>query len=359
MYRSMFNPTAGPRPATLARPWWSSAVARPTASSWTCPTATAEAYPGDHRGLPGRPGSSVRLPSVPQSLRQYQVAVARILWPAPAHPRLHRAAVSLPVFHLQGGGPGGVRAPQLSGHTVLRDFDALKHTWSGDAWNEWTPSSGATRRPSVSVWSGTWTPCCQLRCPTTPAIGPGEFVVAGTGPATTRCRWPSSWYGYVDQVVISCGTVHTRDDFVYDPIHYLPLLERKPGALDQAARYRDGTSPRSSGRCAVCWKPAWDAASVTYVQVLRLLETFSLEEVHTAQTAGGTAAKAGPGAVSLPAQGQGQHHVRRAIGESGMNDRSTLLLEHHLWNSCAPGIREDGRQCAGGCGSPPVPAQAG
>ena len=49
--------------------------------------------------------------------------------------------------------------------------------------------------------------------------------------------------GYVDQVVISCGPEviarHTRsyerDDFVYDPIHYLPLLERKTGALDQAA----------------------------------------------------------------------------------------------------------------------------
>ena len=49
--------------------------------------------------------------------------------------------------------------------------------------------------------------------------------------------------GYVDRVVISCGSEviarHTRsyerDDFVYDPIHYLPLLERKTGALDQAA----------------------------------------------------------------------------------------------------------------------------
>ena len=39
--------------------------------------------------------------------------------------------------------------------------------------------------------------------------------------------------GYVDQVVISCGSEviakhhrsYERDDFVYDPIHYLPLLE--------------------------------------------------------------------------------------------------------------------------------------
>ncbi len=49
--------------------------------------------------------------------------------------------------------------------------------------------------------------------------------------------------GYVDEVVISCGSEviarhprsYGRDDFVFDPIHYLPLLERKTGALDQAA----------------------------------------------------------------------------------------------------------------------------
>ena len=37
------------------------------------------------------------------------------------------------------------------------------HTWSDDALNEWTPGSGATQKPSVSVWSGTWTPCCRCR----------------------------------------------------------------------------------------------------------------------------------------------------------------------------------------------------
>ena len=45
--------------------------------------------------------------------------------------------------------------------------------------------------------------------------------------------------GYVDWVVISCGTEviarhrrsYEREDFVFDPIHYLPLLERKAGAL--------------------------------------------------------------------------------------------------------------------------------
>ena len=43
-------------------------------------------------------------------------------------------------------------------------------TWSGVAWNGWTPGSEATQKLSVSGWSGTWTPCCRCRrWPTTPA----------------------------------------------------------------------------------------------------------------------------------------------------------------------------------------------
>ena len=61
--------------------------------------------------------------------------------------------------------------------------------------------------------------------------------------------------GYVDEVVISCGSEviakHPRsyelDDFVYDPIHYLPLLERKPGALDQAAPLQGWALPEEFG----------------------------------------------------------------------------------------------------------------
>ena len=49
--------------------------------------------------------------------------------------------------------------------------------------------------------------------------------------------------GYVDSVVISCGAEviarhvrsYEREDFVFDPLHYLALLERKIGALDQVA----------------------------------------------------------------------------------------------------------------------------
>ena len=49
--------------------------------------------------------------------------------------------------------------------------------------------------------------------------------------------------GYVDRVVIGCGAEviarhpcsYEGEDMVFDPLHYLPLIERKIGALDQAA----------------------------------------------------------------------------------------------------------------------------
>ena len=61
--------------------------------------------------------------------------------------------------------------------------------------------------------------------------------------------------GNVDEVVISCGSEviaehprsYEQDDFVNDPVHYLPLLERKPGALDQAAPLQDWAPPGSFG----------------------------------------------------------------------------------------------------------------
>ncbi len=48
----------------------------------------------------------------------------------------------------------------------------------------------------------------------------------------------------MDRVVISCAAKviarhkrsYEREDLVFDPLHYLPLLERKVGALDQAAQ---------------------------------------------------------------------------------------------------------------------------
>ena len=97
--------------------------------------------------------------------------------------------------------------------------------------------------------------------------------------------------GYADVVVISCGSEviarHTRsyerDDFVYDPIHYLPLLEHKTGALDQAAPLQGWDLPEEFDTLRRLLEARMGhRGKREYVQVLRLLETFSQEEVHTA-----------------------------------------------------------------------------
>ena len=189
--------------------------------------------------------------------------------------------------------------------------------------------------------------------------------------------------GYVDRVVISCGSEviarhprsYERDDFVYDPIHYLPLLERKTGALDQAAPLQGWDLPEefgpasppgvphgTAGQTGVCagaeavgdLLPAGGAFSRPGFPSARGAE-LRRGEAPGAVPAGGQAAPPGLGAVSLPAQGQGRRHVRQGLYESSvqggsMSQRSTLLLEHHLKELRLPSfLREYGKlaaQCA-------------
>ena len=87
--------------------------------------------------------------------------------------------------------------------------------------------------------------------------------------------------GYVDHVVIVCGgdaiarhpRSYEREALIFDPLHYLALLERKTGALDQAAPLAGWELPEEFIRLrrlleARLGKPG----TREYVQVLRLLE---------------------------------------------------------------------------------------
>jgi hypothetical protein len=89
-------------------------------------------------------------------------------------------------------------------------------------------------------------------------------------------------------VVISCGAEviarhprsYEREDFVFDPLHYLALLEQKIGALDQAAPLAGWDLPEEFTALrrlleARMGKPG----KREYVQVLRLLEMFCFEDV--------------------------------------------------------------------------------
>ncbi len=97
--------------------------------------------------------------------------------------------------------------------------------------------------------------------------------------------------GHVEEVVIACGAEtiarhprsYAREDFVFDPRHYLALLERKVGALDQAAPLRGWDLPEAFGTLRRLLEARMGAAGKReYVQVLRLLEAFPPEEVHAA-----------------------------------------------------------------------------
>jgi len=97
--------------------------------------------------------------------------------------------------------------------------------------------------------------------------------------------------GYVDQVVIGCrGEViarhprcYAREDAVFDPVHYLPLIERKINALDQAAPLAEWDLPEEFHTLRRLMEARMlKMGRREYVQVLRLLETFGLNDLHGA-----------------------------------------------------------------------------
>ena len=97
--------------------------------------------------------------------------------------------------------------------------------------------------------------------------------------------------GYVAEVVISCGAEviarhprsYERDDFVFDPIHYLPRLEQKTAALDQAAPLQGWQLPEEFATLRRLPESRMGRRGKReFVQALRLLENFSHQEVHHA-----------------------------------------------------------------------------
>lgn len=97
--------------------------------------------------------------------------------------------------------------------------------------------------------------------------------------------------GYVSEVVIGCGgeiiarhpRCYDREDMVFDPVHYLPLIERKINALDQAAPLAEWDLPPEFATLRRLMEARMiKAGRREYVQVLRLLETFGIEDLHAA-----------------------------------------------------------------------------
>ena len=97
--------------------------------------------------------------------------------------------------------------------------------------------------------------------------------------------------GYVHEVVIGCrGEVIARhprcwerDELVFDPLHYLPLIEQKINALDQAAPLQGWDLPEEFATLRRLMEARMNRQGRReYVQVLRLLEAFDLADVRAA-----------------------------------------------------------------------------
>ncbi len=94
--------------------------------------------------------------------------------------------------------------------------------------------------------------------------------------------------GFVDEVVICLASEviarhprsYEREDMIFDPLHYLALLEKKTNALDQAAPLAGWILPDSIQEMRRLMEARLGKKGKReFVQMLRLLETFAMDEV--------------------------------------------------------------------------------
>lgn len=94
---------------------------------------------------------------------------------------------------------------------------------------------------------------------------------------------------YVHDIVICHGATviarhrrsYERCDEIFNPIHYLPLLERKPGAFDQAAPLVGWDLPEAFLTLRRLLEARLGKAGRReYIQTLLLIDTFTLEQVN-------------------------------------------------------------------------------
>jgi len=96
-------------------------------------------------------------------------------------------------------------------------------------------------------------------------------IVGGLGEVRLVCR---------DRLVARHPRHWGREHITFDPVHYLALLERKPGAFDYARPLAEWHLPEPFAVLRRRLEAAWGEAGVRhFIQVLRLLEKCSLGEL--------------------------------------------------------------------------------
>ncbi len=104
--------------------------------------------------------------------------------------------------------------------------------------------------------------------------GFGSDQVEHFGVATSGAVWVAA--GAEQSVVAEHGRAVDRDHVVYDWQHYIPLLERKPGAIRNGAPFEDLPAPLQRLRHALLRREGGDRV---IAQVLAAVPVHGLESV--------------------------------------------------------------------------------
>lgn len=87
-----------------------------------------------------------------------------------------------------------------------------------------------------------------------------------------------------DQLVASHGRCWDRERQIFEPMHYLALLERKPGSLDHARPLEEWHLPDCFNTYRRCLETHRDNGTKEYIQILLLLNKYSATQISRAIT---------------------------------------------------------------------------
>jgi hypothetical protein len=88
----------------------------------------------------------------------------------------------------------------------------------------------------------------------------------------------------LDKLIAKHRRCWDRECQIFDPMHYLELLERKPGSLDHARPLEDWQLPVCLNTYRKLLETHRDNGTKEYIQILLLLKTYSIRQIAKAIT---------------------------------------------------------------------------